>query len=350
MAPAMTTTPVPSAAVLRYRAVRFHRIGDPLDVLQLDELVPQPLRKGEVRIRVEAFALNRADWLFCRGQHYSAPNLPSRIGSECAGVVVELGPEVDEALLGKQVCTVPFDNSEYGVHGEYAVVPAAYLAPWPVGLSAVEAASTWMQYLTAYFALVEVGKTGPGDHVLIPAASSSAGLAAIQLARILGATVIATSRGASKLPSITAAGANHALALDTTPDLAARINEISGNRGVGLVYDPVGGPFLAAYVGALARGAKILIYGLLSGATTELDLVPLVRKAASIHPYSMFNHVIDPAQLGRGIEFIMRAIRSGVRPVIDSQYDLHRIDDAYRRLDTYAQVGKIVVSCTPPSA
>lgn len=326
-----------------FRAVRFGRLGNPVDVLAIDEIAVMPPDADEVVIRVDAFALNRADWLYCRGEHYSLPALPSRIGSECAGTVVAVGAAVGPALLGQRVCTVPFHSSTHGVQGELATVPAAYVAPWPEDLDAVEAASLWMQYLTAYFPLVEIAAVGPSDHVLIPAASSSAGLAAIQVAKLCGARVIATSRTSAKAAVIRDAGADAVVALDGAESLVDAIARMTDGRGVRVVFDPVAGPFMADYLDALADDARIFIYGLLSGATTELDIVRLVRRAAIVHPYSVFNHVRHPAELRRGIAFVEKAVRAGLRPRIDSAYGFDEVLAAYRRLDSHEQAGKIVV-------
>lgn len=327
-----------------FRAVRFHRLGNPLDVLTVDDLPFRELKADEVRIRVAAFALNRADWLFCRGEHYSLPQLPSRIGSECAGTVVAVGENVDPALIGRRVCTVPFHNAEYGVQGEFATVPQSFIAPWPSELSAVEAAATWMQYLTAYFPLIAIGNVGPSDFVLIPAASSSAGLAAVQLAKLRGAHVIATSRSTRKAGEIAAAGADTVLAMDDPVSLAERIHRVTNGRGVRIVFDPVAGPFLGEYLDALADDARIFIYGLLSGEKTELDIVRLVRHAAIVHPYSMFNHVRHPDELSAAIAFVEQAIRNGLRPRIDRVFRMDDAMGAYQRLDSHQQIGKIVVS------
>ena len=124
-----------------FRAVMFHRLGNSQEVLALEDVPFRPLGHDEVRIKVSAFALNRADWLFCRGEHYSLPRLPSRIGSECPGTVVDVGQRVNRSLVGRRVCTVPFHNADYGVQGEYATVPQAYLAPWPDGVPATQAAA-----------------------------------------------------------------------------------------------------------------------------------------------------------------------------------------------------------------
>lgn len=327
-----------------FKAVRLHRTGNPVEVLQIDDLQPRHLAPHEVSIRVQAFALNRADWLYCRGEHYTLPKLPSRLGSECAGIVERVGGAVTSVRPGDRVCTVPFDTSGYGVQGEIAVVPAAYVAPWPEGLTAIEATSVWMQYLTAYFALVEVGNVGPADYVLVPAATSSAGLGAIQLAKNCGAKVIATTRSPRKIAPIEAVGADHVIVVGEDTDLTKEILTLTGGLGVRLVYDPVAGSFMRRYQGALAWHARIFIYGLLSGEPTELDIVPLVRRAAVVHPFSMFNHVRNPTQLQLGVSFVLDAIRTGgLRPTIGQVFPFSRVIDAYRDLDAASHFGKIVV-------
>lgn len=120
--------------------------------LSIDEVdVPKP-GPGEVRFKVSAFALNRADILYIGGEHYTELKLPSRVGSEAAGVVDAVGPGVESHAVGDRVSSIPFFTAQtdrYGVQGEYAIVPAPFLAQWPEGFSAVEGCSVWMQYLTA---------------------------------------------------------------------------------------------------------------------------------------------------------------------------------------------------------
>ena len=331
------------------QVVRLHEVGYPADTLRIERIARPTLRPDEVGIRVHAFALNRADWLYARGMHYTALVLPSRIGSECAGVVEEVGSAVHDIKPGDKVATVPFNTTMHGVQGEYAVVPARYVAPWPAELSAIEATSIWMQYLTAYFAFIEVGQLTARDHVLIPAASSSAGLAAVQLAKLCGATVIATTRSSAKAALIYETGADTVVVVNDSIDLSNAILQASGERGVRIVYDPVAGPFMRRYLDALAPNARIFIYGLLSGQATELDIVPLVRRAAVVHPYSMFNHVSDPDQLRRGIAFVLDAIRDrGLRPRIGKVFGFGESVSAYRELDDDSHYGKIVVESDVP--
>ena len=326
------------------QVVRVHGVGYPADTLRIERIARPTLRPDEVGIRVHAFALNRADWLYARAMHYTVPVLPSRIGSECAGVVEEVGSAVQGIEPGDKVATVPFNTSVHGVQGEYAVFPARYVAPWPAELSAIEATSIWMQYLTAYFAFIEVSPLTARDNVLITAASSSAGLAAVQLAKLLGATVIATTRSSAKAALIHETGADAVVVVNDHTDLANAILLASGEQGVRIVYDAVAGPFMRRYLDALAPSARILIYGLLSGQATELHLVPLVRRAAVVHPYSMFNHVSDPEQLRRGIAFVLDAIRNrGLRPRIGKVFGFGESIRAYRELDDDGHYGKIVV-------
>jgi NADPH:quinone reductase-like Zn-dependent oxidoreductase len=181
------------------KIVRFHQFGD-ADVLQLDELSLAEPGKEEVRLKVEAIGLNRAEVMFRKGAYLEKPDsFPSTIGYEAAGVIDAVGEGVTEFKIGDRVSTIPgFSMKDYGVYGESAIVPAFAVAQYPEKLSSQAGTAIWMQYITAYGALVEYGNVKSGDFVLISAASSSVGSAAIQITKAAGATAIATTRGASK--------------------------------------------------------------------------------------------------------------------------------------------------------
>jgi len=200
---------------------------------------PAP-RAGQVRSAGKALGLNRAESMFRTGTYNEVPVFPSRIGYEAAGVVDAIGAEVIGLAPGDAVSVVPSDGSvgTYGTYGEHAIVRARYVVQHPSSLSFVDAAAVWMQYLTAYGALIEIGKPTKGDVVVITAASSSTGLAAIQLANLVGATPIAATRTAAKRDSLLAAGAAHVIVTDEEP-LAARMRELTGGAGARLVFDPV---------------------------------------------------------------------------------------------------------------
>jgi NADPH:quinone reductase len=154
-----------------------------------------PERAGEVRLRVDALGLNRAEVMFRQGRYIEQPDLPSVLGYEASGVVEAVGEGVVKPQVGERVSTVPsFSMRRYGVYGETAVVPAYAAVRYPPNLSPVEGAAIWMQYLTPYFALHDLGHLPAGQHVLITAVSSSVGIATIQLAKAMGAIAIATTR------------------------------------------------------------------------------------------------------------------------------------------------------------
>ena len=170
------------------RTVLFHELGGP-EVMRLEDVEVGDPGPGEVRIRVDAIGLNRAEALF-RSGHYIEPakRFPARLGTEAAGVIEAVGSGVTGLRPGEPVSTVPaFSQNDYGVYADQAIVPAAAVLRRPEGLGAVDGAAVWMPYVTAYGALVEVGGLRAGDTVVLNAASSSVGLAAIQVADRVGA-------------------------------------------------------------------------------------------------------------------------------------------------------------------
>jgi NADPH:quinone reductase-like Zn-dependent oxidoreductase len=183
------------------KIVRFHSTGGP-EVLKIaDEPIPDP-GNGEVRLTVKAISLNRAEVMFRSGQYLETPVFPSKLGYEAAGVVAAVGPDVDKAWLGQKVSTVPaFLMTHYGVYGEVAIVPVSALAVYPDNLTPEQGTSIWMQYLTAYGALIAYAQITKRDFVIITAASSSVGIAAIEIAKAEGAISIATTRALTKSPA-----------------------------------------------------------------------------------------------------------------------------------------------------
>jgi NADPH:quinone reductase-like Zn-dependent oxidoreductase len=341
-----------------YTAIIHDRKGHHVSrILQFDEIAgkrkidfaevePELPGAGEVRYLVNAFALNRSDLLFLEDKHYSLPKLPSRIGTEACGVVDAVGEGVTQFAVGDRVTSIPFHNdqgTDRNVAGEYAITPVQFLMPWPDGMAADQACSVTMQYLTAYFPLKEIAQVGPGDSILVTAASSSAGLAAIELGRLLGADVIAQTRTGEKAPALVAAGANLVLASDHD-DLVAGILEHTNGRGVRVAYDPIGGEFLDRYAAALSDHAKIFFYGLLSGERVSFELITPLRKQAVIYPHSLYNHVRNADELARGVEFLSRNLREGLlRPIVDTVFPFTGALDAYEYLQTNKHIGKIVV-------
>src|SRR5215471_6277681 len=220
--------------------VRIHEHGGP-ELLRIEELEVGVPAAGEVRVRVEAIGLNRSEAAFRAGLYPLKPTLPSLIGYEASGVIEALGAGVERFAKGDRVCVLPtFRMGEYGVYAKQAIVPARSILPAPPALSAIPAASIWMQYLTA-LAIIEVAHATLGDYVIIRAASSSVGLAAMQLANWAGAVPIAATRHSTKLRRLLEEGAQYVIATEES-DLVTEVMKITGNKGARIVFDPVGAP------------------------------------------------------------------------------------------------------------
>ena len=335
----MSTAAPPTAKI-----VRFHRTGGP-EVLQLDELpLPEPAA-GEVRLRVKAIGLNRAEVLFRMGRYLVQPILPSKIGYEASGTVEAAGPDVDPSWIGKTVSTVPaFLASAYGVYGEVAIVPVSAIAEYPGRLSYEEGTSIWMQYLTAYGALIHQGRLAQGDFVLITAASSSVGIAAIEIARAEGAIAIATTRTSKKKADILALGAAHVIATEEE-DLAARVDEITSGQGARIVFDPITGKGLAALAAAAAPHGVIFEYGALAAGPTPFPLLSVLGKQLTIKGYMLFELVGDPAAFPVARQYVYDHLASGAfKPRIARTFPLAEIVEAHRYMESNEQIGKIVVT------
>ena len=326
------------------KVVRFHELGGP-EVLQLEDLpLPEP-GPGEVRLRVRAIGLNRAECVFRKGQYMVQPKLPSKLGYEASGIVEAIGPNVSPDLIGKIRSTVPaFMADQYGVYGEVAIVPADALAAYPETLNFQQGTSIWMQYLTAWGALCHLGHVAPGDFVAIPAASSSVGLAAVDICRAEGATAIALTRSSDKRQALLDLGAHHVVATGEE-DLVARILEITAGKGARITFDPVGGPTLEKLAAAAAPSGLIFEYGALSRDPTPLPLFPLLFKHLTIRGYTLFEINADPDLRAAGEAYIYNHLQNGVfKPIIAKTFPLTDIADAHRYMESNQQIGKIVVT------
>lgn len=326
------------------RVVRFHRLGGP-EVLEIEELPDRPLKEGELRVRVEAIGLNRAEEMFRSGTYLETPNLPSMNGYEASATVLELGPGVTGFNIGEPISVIPaFSLNAYGVYAEVAVVPAYAVVKRPKGLSAIEAAAVWMAYLTAYGALIDIAKIGAGDAVIITAASSSVGLAAIQIANSAGAVSIATTRTSAKTAALKAAGAAHVVAT-AEQDLAESINKITNGKGARIVFDPVGGSGVDKLAQAMSPGGTLYLYGLLSLQPTPFPFAPALLKGLNVRGYTLFEIVADKSRREAAIAFITQGLEAGtLRPIIAKTFPFDQIVEAHRYLESNVQFGKIVVT------
>ncbi|UFS70205.1 zinc-dependent alcohol dehydrogenase family protein [Geomonas sp. RF6] len=326
------------------KIVRFHETGA-AEVLKIEEVPLESPGAGEVRLAVEAIGLNRAEVMFRQGRYLEDPKLPSRIGYEAAGTVDAVGPGVTGVNVGDRVSTIPsFEMGRYGVYGESAIVPAYAVTRYPEKLSPVEGAAIWMPYLTAYGALVEFGGLGQGQSVVITAASSSVGLAAIQIVKAVGAVPIATTRKAAKKGFLRDAGAEHVIVTDEE-DLVGAIMAATSNMGAQIIFDAVAGPTLEKLSEAAALQGIIFEYGALSPEPTPFPLFAAIGKGLTVRGYILFEIIRAPDMLARGLKFILDGLENGaLHPTIDRTFPLSSIVEAHQYMESNVQRGKIVVT------
>ena len=326
------------------RVVRFHQHGGP-EVLRIEEIAIAPPARGEVQIRVKALGVNRAEASLRRGSYIETATLPSGLGLEAAGIVAAIGEGVEEFAPGDAVSVVPpVSMVRWPAHAELATFPAELVVKHPPALGFETAAAVWMQYLTAFGALFDLARLGRGEFVVITAASSSVGLAAIQIANRIGAVPIAVTRTSAKAEALREAGAAHVIA-SAQQDLQSRLEQLAGPNGVRVVLDAVGGPAFVPLTAAMATGGILIEYGGLSPEPTPFPLANVLGKSLTLRGYLVHEIVRDPVRLAAAKAFILDGLADGaLKPIIARTFPFEEIVEAHRYLESNTQFGKIVVT------
>ena len=323
------------------RVVVFDEFGGPDVMHVVDEPAVEPAA-GEVRVRIEAFAVNPLDQMMRSGASPAPVPLPrARLGVEGTGVVDALGPEVTALEIGDPVILTAIpDANVRGSYAEYTTVPASRVIARPAGLAITEAAAIWVAYSTAYGALVEKAGMRPGDHVLITAASGGVGRAAMQIANQIGAVPIAVTRHTAKEDDLLAAGAAAVIATDQM-DVAEAVRRHTGGVGADIILNLVRGPGQQDLVKAGRPGATLVVAGFLDPRPTPFpNGVPL-----TIFSYASFEHTLDPVVVKRMAAFLNAGVRLGtLRPAIGNVFTLDDVVEAHRHLEKGLHAGKIVVT------
>ena len=326
------------------RIIKFAKAGGPevLDFIETEIPAPGP---SEVRIRVKAIGINRAESMWRKDDYIEPVTFPARLGYEAAGIVDAVGKDVTGIKVGDDVNVMPsFSQNQYGTYGEVVIVPDYAVVPHPKSLSYEEAASVWMMFVTAYGALIEDAKVGKGDFVLIPAASSSVGLAAIQIANYAGATPIALTRTSAKKQQLLDAGAAHVIATSET-DLVQEVLRITDGKGARIAFDPVGGQDFAKLLSALAFQGIIYLYGALAEDATTLPVLQMIAKMPVIKGHNIWLTSGDATRRKAAIDYVLKGLESGaLKPVIDRTFTFDEMREVHRYLEQNGQFGKIVVT------
>jgi NADPH:quinone reductase len=304
--------------------------------------VPTPAPgPGEALVRVRAASVNFPDLLMTRGEYQLKPPLPFTPGLDLAGEVVALG----EGVTGSAVGDAVVGGARLGGFAEYAVLPAEALKPKPARLSFAEAAAYGAAYLTAYVALVRRARVEPGEWVLVHGAAGGVGLAAVDLAKALGARVIATSASDDKLEAVQALYAPDAV-VNVTGGFRDRVKAITGGHGADVIYDPVGGDVFDESVRCVAFNGRLLVIGFTSGRIPTISAnMPLI-KGFSVMGVRAGEYGRQFPEKGReNAEAVWRMASEGrIRPHVHAELPLDRWREAFDLLAERKVVGKAVIT------
>jgi NADPH:quinone reductase-like Zn-dependent oxidoreductase len=326
------------------RAVRIHEFGGP-EVLRIEQTsIPYP-GSDQVRLSIRAIGLNRTEVTVRSGRSPVRPQLPVSLGFEAAGVIEQIGSSVTGWRIGDRVALVPaYSAAEYALYSELAIVPARSLVAIPESHSFEQAAATWAAFGTAWAGLVLTGRLQAGQTVLITAASSSVGLAAIQIARRIGAVPIALTRTSSKSDALCAHGASDVIATSEA-DVTERVMAITGGHGGHLVFDAVGGPGFVKLLQATATGGLLLLYGALDSEPTIVAPFQVFARNLTIRGFALPGIARDDQQLAALKAFVLEGLADGsFTPAIDRTFSFDKIEEAHRFLESGTKLGKVVVT------
>jgi len=340
------------------KAVGFSRHGGPEVLEQLELPIPEP-KAREVRIKVKAVALNHLDVWTRKGWPGLKLQMPHVLGADIAGVVDAVGAEVTDVALGLEVlvnpglscgacerCLKGEDNlcRSYGIFGEhvsggyaeYVCVPRQNLLPKPKGMPFAEAACLPLTFLTAWTMLVRRAQLQPGETVLIQAGGSGVGSAGIQIAKLLGATVITTASTEAKLSQAKKLGADHLINY-ATHDFVEEVKRLTQKKGVDVVFEHVGGKTFEKSIACLPRGGRLVTCGASSGNEVQLNLTILFYKRISLLGSTMGS---------KGDLFrILQLVEEGkLKPVLDRTLPLAKAAEAHELLSNRQSFGNVVLT------
>ncbi|HUD53344.1 NADPH:quinone oxidoreductase family protein [Parvibaculum sp.] len=321
------------------RSLRVHELSEDISVLRMDELTLPPPGPGEVRLRLKACSVNFPDILMVQGKYQFKPELPFSPGMEGAGVVAEIGPGVTALKVGDEVVA----GLRIGGFAEEAITSASACRPIPKGMGFVQAAAYPAAYLTAYVALVIRGGLKAGETLLVHGSTGGVGMAAVDIGKLWGATVIATSASDEKLEVVKARGADHVL--NVTRGFREEVKALTGGRGADVVYDPVGGDVFDESVRCIAWNGRLLVIGFTSGRIPTVSAnMPLIKGFSVVGVRAGEYGRRDPEAGKRNIEAVDKLAAEGkIAPYVCATFPLERAVDAMRLLQDRKAVGKVVI-------
>ncbi|MEM7279454.1 MAG: NADPH:quinone oxidoreductase family protein [Pseudomonadota bacterium] len=322
------------------RALVCKKFG-PTSALSLDTLDRPEPGPGEVLIEVRAAGINFPDLLTVEGKYQMKPPLPFTPGVECSGLVAALGEGVKGLSVGDKVIATP----QIGAFAEHCVVPAMMVMPMGKSMSFEQAAGFAITYGTSYYALKQRANLQAGESVLVLGAAGGVGIATIQLAKQMGATVIAAASSEEKLDFACSAGADERINY-VTEDLKARTKELTGGNGANVIYDPVGGELAEAAFRSIAWDGRFLVIGFASGPIPKMPLNLALLKGASLVGVFWGSWLARfPAEGLQNFRELIGMIDSGkFSPLVSDVFPLSQHDEAFRQIAERRVKGKVILS------
>ena len=323
-----------------FRALRCHVISDDIATLKLDEVTLPPPQAGEVRVKLKATAVNFPDILMVQGKYQLKPDLPFAPGNEGAGIIDELG----EGVRGFKIGDAVIASFRYGGYAEAINVQAGRLAPLPKNMDFVHGAAYRAAYNTAYVALYRRAQLQKGETLLVHGAASGVGLAAVEVGKILGAIVIATARGETKLHFAKSRGADHVI--EVTGGFRNKVKELTGGRGADVIYDPVGGDVFDESVRCIAWGGRLTIIGFTSGRIPTIGVnMPLIKGFSIVGVRAGEYGRQDPIKGAENLATLDGWAADGIiKPYVCAIFPLEKAVDGMRFLQERRALGKVVIT------
>ncbi|MFO1392817.1 MAG: NADPH:quinone oxidoreductase family protein [Steroidobacteraceae bacterium] len=312
-----------------------------IEGLRLEADWPEPVAApGEVVVDVKAAALNFPDLLTIRGLYQERPPLPFVVGSEMSGVVSSVGEGVKHLRVGDRVVAACGRTL-----AERVAARASLVVPAPPGLSFEAAAGVCITYFTTLHALKQRASLAPGETLLVLGAAGGVGTTAVELGREMGATVIAAASSAEKLELARSLGAAH-LVNYSTEDLRQRLKEITGGKGVDVVYDPVGGDLAEPALRSMAWGGRYLVIGFAAGQIPSIPLnLPLLKGCSIVGVFWGSFVQREPEVQKRNVVELWEMFQSGrLKPVVGETHELADYAAAFESLQARRARGKVVVT------
>jgi NADPH:quinone reductase len=319
------------------KAIQFKEVGGP-EVMQLVEIPKPELRPRMVRVRNHAIGINFADNFFRQGNYQIKPKLPDTPGMEGAGVIDEVGPEVQGFKAGMRVAGIGLK-----AYAEFSLFYANQLIPLPDSVSFEEGAAFPIQTLTAWFMIHACHHMTPGQTVIVHSAAGGVGIVAMQIAKAAGARVIGTVSSDGKIGIAKQYGADEVINYETH-DFAKEVMRITNGKGADLNLDAIGKPTFEKGIGCMAPFGHVILYGRAGGPPDKLDVFRLFQNAVKVSGFVLLTASSQHQLMRQGTEACFKLMEEGkLKMLIGKKYPLAEAAEAHRFMESRQSVGKLVL-------